>query len=289
MSREAGRGLTTRRLLLLAGGAALLLAVLVQGAIETRAAGRSEASPLLYLPSGHHLDVAALGFDEVLADLIYLWSIQYYGHYDIADRYHYLDHIYRRVIAELDPHYIDPYLIGALIMNVEARDQEMALRLLDTGIANNPGRWILAFEAGFICYEDLKDYDRAAVYFETALEAPDVHPLVRRLHAAMVDRSGDPRAALRLWIEIHDTTDDAYTRQVAWNHIHDLKVEVDLADLRAALGSWRARHGAPPRRLEALVAGGLLPRIPTDPEDRPYRYDPAGGTVDYSGVPVVGR
>ncbi len=284
---SGGKG--PRRLLLLAGGGALLLAVLVQGAIETRAAARPETSPLLYLPSGRYLDVAAIGFDGLLADLIYIWSIQYYGHYDIADRYAHLDHIYRRVIAELDPHFIDPYLIGALIMNVEAKDPEMALRLLDTGIANNPGRWVLAFEAGFICYQDLRDYDRAAVYFEKALAAPDVHPLVRRLRAAMVDKSGDPRAALRLWIEIHDTSDDAYTRQVAWNHIHDLKVAVDLAELRLAIEAWRARHGAPPRRLAALVAGGFLGRMPADPEDRPYRYDPARGAVDYTGVPVVGR
>jgi tetratricopeptide (TPR) repeat protein len=286
---RAARRPAGRRRLLIAGGAALLLAVLVQGTIDTRAASRTAASPLLYLPSGRYLDIAALGFDGVLADLIYLWSIQYYGNYAIADRYLYLDHIYRRVIAEIDPHYIDPYVIGALIMNVEAHEPEMALRLLDTGIAHNPGRWILAFEAGFICYDTLKDYPRAARYFETALAAPDVHPLVRRLHAAMVDRSGDRRAALRLWAGIHDTTDDAYTRRVAWNHVHDLKVEIDLADLRAALAAFAARHGAPPRRIEALTAGGFLPRIPVDPEDRPYRYDPVSGTVDYAGVPVVGR
>ncbi len=76
---------------------------------------------------------------------------------------------------------------------------------------------------------------------------------------------------------------------MAWNHIHDLKVTVDLAELRQAIEAWRARHGTPPRRLEALVTGGFLERLPADPEDHPYRYDPERGTVDYTGVPVVGR
>src|SRR5712692_8762086 len=97
----------------LAALACLLLAALVQGRFEAQAAGRSDIHPLLYLPSGKYLKIAALGFDGILADTIYLWSIQYYGDYEIKDRYHYLEKIYTQVIAELDPHYLDPYLIGS--------------------------------------------------------------------------------------------------------------------------------------------------------------------------------
>jgi tetratricopeptide (TPR) repeat protein len=269
--------------------AALAGAVLVQGRIEARAAARQPLSPLLYLPSGKYLGYVALGFDEILADLIYLWSIQYYGDYDIKDRYDYLEHIYGQVITELDPHYLDPYLVGAMIMDIEAGRPEQALRLLDKGIAANPDAWILAFEAGFICYKRLEDYARARGYFERALAAPDVHPLVRRLHAGMMARTGDARAALREWAEIGETTGDPYVRHVAWNHVHDLKVEVDLADLRAALAAWRERHGGWPRRLEQLARDGLLSRVPRDPEEREYRYDAAAGTVEYAGRLVLAR
>ena len=269
--------------------AALLAAVLIQGRIEARASERATLSPLLYLPSGRYLSYISLGFDEILADAIYLWSIQYYGDYDIEDRYDYLEHIYGQVITELDPHYLDPYLVGAMIMDIEAQRPEQALHLLDKGIAANPGAWILAFEAGFVCYKRLGDYDRAREYFERALRAPDVHPLVRRLYAGMMERSGDARSALREWAEIGETTDDPYVRNVAWNHVHDLKIEVDLADLRNALAAYRDRHGAWPRRLDRLAGEGLLPRVPRDPEDRDYRYDASTGTVDYAGSPVLAR
>jgi tetratricopeptide (TPR) repeat protein len=282
----ASRG---RRGTALAALASLLLAGVVQGRIEARGAGRNEIHPLLYLPSGRYLKAAALGYDGLLADLIYLWSIQYYGNYEIADRYRYLEQIYGRVIAELDPHYLDPYLVGALIMSAEARDPEMALRLLDKGIANNPDQWILAFEAGFLCYDTLHDYLRAARYFEKALDTPGVHPLVRRLYAEMYDRAGDKRTSLKEWAEIEATSKDDYVRNVAWNHVHDLKVDVDLADLSGAVGAFTRSEGRPPRSLEELRARGLASEIPRDPEDRDYLYDPSTGKVAYRGSLILSR
>jgi tetratricopeptide (TPR) repeat protein len=267
----------------------LLLAVLVQGRIEARASGGGGGNPLLYLPSGKYLKAISLGFDELLADLIYLWSIQYYGNYAIEDRYIYLERIYGQVITELDPRYLDPYLIGALIMTAEARQPEMALRLLDKGMARNPEAWILPFEAGFLCYNDLRDYARAATYFDQALRVPGVHPLVRRLRAGMLNRAGDKRTSLVEWIEIHATATDDYVRTVAWNHVHDLKVEVDLADLRNAVSTFRETAGRAPRRLEELVSAALLAMLPRDPEDNPYVYDPTTGEVSYRGRRILAR
>ena len=127
-------------------------------------------SQALYLPSGKYLKITSFGFPED-ADLIYIWSIQYYSHQDAAERFKYLEHIYTNVISELDPLYVDPYLVGAMIMSMEANDDEMALWLLDKGIAANPDEWILAFNAG-LCYDRLKDYPRAVHYFELAVESP---------------------------------------------------------------------------------------------------------------------
>jgi tetratricopeptide (TPR) repeat protein len=287
MGRPASRWNGRRGLALLSIGA-LLLAALLQGRFDARAAAQDDVDPMLYLPSGKYLKVASLGFDEILADLIYLWSIQYYGNYSIEDRYLYLEHIYDQVVSELDPHYLDPYLIGSLIMNLEAGDPEQALRLLDKGIGHNPDRWILAFEAGFLCYNDLGDYARAATYFEQALRSPDVHPLVRRLHAEMYNRAGNKRTSLREWAEIYETSDDEYVREIAWKHVRDLKVEIDLADLQDAIALYQVRFGAWPRHLDALRREGLVESVPHDPDGNDYRYDPRTGLATHEGGLVVG-
>jgi tetratricopeptide (TPR) repeat protein len=269
--------------------AALLLAVVVQGRIEARALGRQGVHPLLYLPSGKYLKLASVGFDELLADLIYLWSIQYYGNYDIGDRYTYLEKIYGEIVTELDPRYLDAYLVGSLIMTAEARRPEMALRLLDKGMARNPGSWILAFEAGYLCYNDLRDYTRAAGYFEKALKVPGVPPLVRRFYAEMYRRAGDKRTSLQEWSEIYESAREEYVRAVAWNHVHDLTVEVHVEGLKQAIQRFRELRGGPPRGLEELAAAGLVGEVPRDPEGRDYRYDPRTGEVAYRGSLILAR
>src|SRR3989449_3791652 len=277
-----------RSLMTLGALACLLLAVIVQGRIEGEGRGGS-VHPLLYLPSGKYLKVMALGFDGLLADALYLWSIQYYGNYDIKDRFDYLERIYEQVITELDPHYLDPYLVGALIMTAEARKPEMALKLLDKGVRANPDQWIMPFEAGFLCYNDLHDYRRAAVYFEMAMRGPGVHPLVHRFQAEMYNRAGDKRTSLKEWLEIYKTTTDPSLRSVAPDHVHHLKGELGFADLKDAVSRFRDKEERAPRRLQEIVASGLLQALPRDPENGDYLYDPWSGEVRYRGVPILGR
>jgi tetratricopeptide (TPR) repeat protein len=267
--------------------AAAVMALIATGALaaaaERRLHERTSAEPagkrLLYLPSGKYLRALTPGYSEVLADFIFLWSIQYYSAYESGERYAYLDHIFSGVITELDPRYQDPYLVGAMIMALEAGDVERGLRLLDKGMAANPDNWLLPFEAGFYCYDSLHDYRRAARYFELAMRLPGAHPLVRRLHAEMHNRAGDRAASLAYWREIYLTAEDEYVRSVAWRHVHDLKIHVDLEILERALAIHRDRYGVHPRSLQALVAAEIIDRVPVQPRGEPYLYNRNTGQV----------
>ena len=42
---------------------------------------------IIYIPSGKYLKHATFGYSSLMADLIYIWAIQYYGNYTIAERY----------------------------------------------------------------------------------------------------------------------------------------------------------------------------------------------------------
>ena len=60
------------------------------------------------------------------------------AHYEPEGRYRYVEHVFDRVITELDPRYIDAYWLGSLILILEGEDLDAGLRLLSKGAEHNP-------------------------------------------------------------------------------------------------------------------------------------------------------
>ena len=86
--------------LLLAG--AVLCAVKLEGIPREDPLGRN----LLYLPSPEMLKILSLGNPELVADILYIWSIQYYSGFRPQERFLYLETVYD-LITELDPLFFD--------------------------------------------------------------------------------------------------------------------------------------------------------------------------------------
>jgi tetratricopeptide (TPR) repeat protein len=281
--------LDARRLALLA-----LLAAAVLAAVSRDRLAALEASPraggeeLLYLPNGKHLKAMSLGHASLAADLVYVWAIQYYSDYDRADRFRFVEHVFGSVIPDLDPHYVDPYWLGAMILTVEAGDLEAGLRVLDKGFENNPAAWVLPYLAGFECYR-VHQYERAADYFDRSSRAPGAPALPLRMKAGIVARKGDLRESIRLWDELlRDPRGDAASKGIAERQIRDLTVQADLADLAAAIAAYRERADRLPQAIQDLVRAGLLRAAPVDPDGHPYLYDPATGRAGCRAGGVLG-
>ncbi|HVQ34927.1 MAG TPA: hypothetical protein VMT33_02875 [Candidatus Bathyarchaeia archaeon] len=274
--------------------AGLLLATAVLGTGLARArlvaldAPSSGSKDLLYLPNGKYLRAASLGQAPLAADLVYFWAIQFYSDYGRADRFRFTEHVFGSVIPELDPRFIDPYWLGALILTTEGGDLEGGLRLLDLGAEKNPREWVFPFLAGWEC-DHAKEYDRAAAYFDRAARIPDAPAALVRLVAGMRARGGNLREAIAKWEEVlTDPRGDDASHAIAERQVRTLTVRADLQDLEAAVLTFRERRGAPPRRLDELVHAGILTRLPLDPDGKPYRYDPRTGAVTSDASRVLG-
>ena len=273
--------------------AALLVAagLLVTGTEARLAVIEKDRVPghhLLYLPSGKYLRIASLGNAPVAADILYLWSIQYYGNFQIEDRYQYVDHIYSDVITELDPKYFDPYWLGALILSVEKKDLEKAVGLLEKGFRNNPDRWIFLYLAGWECAY-ARQYDRAAQYFRRAAEVKGVPPDVIRLVAGMHQKAGDANTALAEWTRVARDTTDPGVKKIAENRVRSLRTEVGVQTLQGAIERYRSARGAFPKRLSDIVRAGILSVVPLTPDGEEYAYDRTAGTVAAGAQGVIPR
>jgi len=182
--RSSGQNLLRRQrnFLVFALVASLLLFSWLKIQTDRVSRTRIPGSSIIYLPSGKYLKHLTFGYSSLVADIIYLWAIQYYGTYEIVDRFKYLEHIFS-IIAELDPKYVDPYEVGALIAIYDAHEAELAFKILDLGLEKNPDQWIFPFQAGHIAQMNLKDYEKAREYYQKAMEIPGAPPIVKRLYA----------------------------------------------------------------------------------------------------------
>ncbi|MBA7645072.1 hypothetical protein ES703_52824 [subsurface metagenome] len=241
-------------------------------------------SSIIYIPSGQYLKFATFGNSSLLADLIYVWAIQYYSDYTIPDMYEYLDHIFS-IINELDPSYLDPYDIGAVIAAYEAEDLDLALKILDRGLEKNPEQWLFPYMAAHYAQMIKKDYKLAQEYYKKAMNIEGVPPIVERLYANAIFKSMDYKRALQTWLEIYKTATDERIKKIASNHLYNLTTTIDIQKINEAIEKFKESYGRNPMELSQLVRAGFLDSLPKDLDGKEYIYDSRTGEVKTPTIP----
>ncbi len=259
----------------------LILSSLIFMALKVRcdqiSRGRVPGSAIIYIPSGKYLRFATFGYASLLADLIYLWAIQYYSNYAIPDRFDYLEHIFS-IISELDPRYVDPYELGALIAVYEGNNLELGLKILDMGLEKNPDQWFFPFMAGHLA-QLKKNYEKARLYYKKAMDIPGAPDIVKRLYAFSAFKTLDFETAWRTWLEIYQSAEDERIRKIANNHLYQVKAAIDKQVIEKAISLFKEKYGRNPYSLEQLARLGFLKEIPKDLDGQDYLYDPRTGEV----------
>ena len=137
---------------------------------------RQTVESFLYLPSGTFLKGAALGYDEMLGDMLWIKAVGYFGGHAGTDRnYTWLAHLLD-VVTTLDPLYQYPYEFGGVVLAAEVGDVNKSIALLKKGMKNvsrdDPRYWYFPF---FLAYDYMyhkDDYLTAAHYLEQAVKFP---------------------------------------------------------------------------------------------------------------------
>lgn len=235
-------------------------------------------SSIIYIPSGKYLKFATFGYSSFIADLIYIWAIQYYSNYSIPDRYDNLDHIFS-IIAELDHRYLDPYEIGAMIAVYEAKDLSLAFKILDKGLEKNPDQWIFPLQAGHYAQMMTKDYELARKYYKKTMEMDGAPVITRRLYANAAFKIMDYKTAWENWLEIYQTTEDQRIKKIASNQLYQVKAAIDVKTIKEAIEKFKERFGRNPTEQAQLVKHGLLDSLPKDLDGKEYIYNSQTGEI----------
>lgn len=238
---------------------------------------------LAYFPSGRFVREAAIEYQLIAADLIWLRAIQYYGYHLMTDqKYEWLGHV-MGILTFLDPRFVGAYHFGAITLAWDANEPLEALALLLQGMKENPMSWRLPFDAGFIQYMKVKDYEMAGAFFDVTSRLPGAWPVVSRWAAFSLGRAGKFETAREMWLGIFQSTENRALRSLALRQLKLLKLEEALERLQNAVYQFQEDKGRLPGDLSELTSSGYIERIPEDPFGGRFRLE--GDRVLSSGTP----
>jgi tetratricopeptide (TPR) repeat protein len=235
----------------------------------------------LSLRSPKLVKAISLEFAPLLADLYWTRAVQYYGDKrwrkdaNLESLWPLLD-----IATTLDPNLPITYRFGATFLSepapAGAGRPDLAVELLQRGIRANPEYWRFYEDLGFIYYLQMKDYSKASEAFLEGSKNPDAQIWMKVMAAKIAAEGESLGTSIFLWEEIYNSTKDPSIRKNAQTHLQLLKVRQDCRQIDALADEFEKRFGRRPARVDDLVQGGLLRRIPADPLGYAYVFGESG-------------
>lgn len=268
-------------LLLLAIPAGFAAVWRLQRGIDGQLAGMHQEEDELVLRSGKMLRLLSLEYGSFLADVYWTRAVQYYGDRRVR-RVANLETLgpLLDVTTTLDPQLLPAYQFGAVFLSgvppQGAGRPDLAVKLIQKGIKNNPDYWRLYYDLGFIYYWELKDYKKASDAFLEGSKNPDAMFWMKVLAAKVAAEGRSLDTSKMLWREIYESSKDKMVRETALRNLKILRAEEDCEYLDVLVARYAKSAKRRPERLEELVTAGILPGVPVDPEGSPYELEADG-------------
>lgn len=250
-----------------------------------RDAGRVEQQTL-YVWSGEHVRRMFPGFENFMADVYWLRTVQFFGQQRAFAAHKRFDLLapLADITTTLDPRFELAYRYGALFLAEPypngAGDLEAAAALLEKGIANNPLNWRLRQDLGFLYFFHTNDAHRAADIMLEASRVPGAPDWLKSTAASLLARQ-DRKTARQLWARLYDEFDGPMKANAAFNLGRlDALDQVDRS--QAVVDQLKRALGRPPASWDEMLRAGLPAELSRDPGGTPLDYDPTTGAVSLS-------
>jgi len=249
------------------------------------------AQQILYVSSPAVVTRLALSYDALVSDLYWIRAIQYYGGTRLSEHtsksyellYPLLD-----LTTSLDPNFNIAYEFGAFFLSEKKPGgpgrSDLAIRLLEKGIAARPDRWQYPYDVGFVHYRG-GDYEQAAAWFTRAAETQGAQKegeradiWLRPLAASTLAAGGDTKSSRILYEQLLKS-DAAWLRADAARRLKQLDAIDSIAVLEQLTAKYEREFGDPPPTWDDMVRVRYLRKRPLDPEGYEYVLNQWWGDV----------
>lgn len=214
---------------------------------------------VLYLPKQEGVEFLAFGYKNILADILWFNTVNYFGkHYKSDHKYEWLNHMCNLVVS-LDPQAQHVYEFCALMLAWEIKKPDLAVAILSRGIENNPDNWRFHYLRGINYSIFFRDDVKAQEDFVAAAKKPEVENFVVRLASKKIANINNPQESLRFLQQMIKNSKDPNQRAVFEEHFKKVLHEVNLKYFQELLDKYVGEKGHLPERLEVLLS--LTPKF----------------------------
>jgi hypothetical protein len=243
----------------------------------------------LYIRSPGVARRAVLRYQGIAADLYWIRAIQHFGQERLSPSSHVRSYALLYPLLDLtttlDPYFSIAYRFGAIFLGEPYPGgpgrPDLAIALLNKGLAAQPAKWQYMQDLGFVYYWHLRDYATAASYFDRAAGIPGAPSWLRPLAAVTLAEGGHRSASRTLWQQLAHADED-WLRSSARLRLAQLDAMDAIDALRVRVERYRQAHPGQPVTWDLVVGAGLLPGVPVDSSGTPFTLDPASGSIAVS-------
>lgn len=241
---------------------------------------------LAHLPRGEYLKPTLLGYHHLVADILWLRTLQVLGkNANTAKEYDWLYHALD-VITTLDPQYDYIYRMAGITMTELANLPELSNRLLKKGLQSPSHTWHIPYLMAYNYYFYLGDVEQAAHYARLAAQVPGGPPWLLNMATQMSAHAGHPEFALNFLRSMHQQAEDPRIKESLENHIKEVIIERDIRLLDPITAQFYQREHRYPKRVEELLTKGYVNVLPQEPFGGSYLMEEETGRITSSTHPT---
>lgn len=227
------------------------------------------------------LKKASIGLNNLMADILWIQTIQYYGGGDPSGKYRKLPKMLD-TLTDLDPKFAAPYGFGLLVMPGEGFTKE-AVALGEKGMKNKAlkDNWEIPYYLGLTEHFNLKNHTKAAEYLKIAADRPGAPEITKLMSGIYFAQANDRTTAYNLYVVVYKTSKNKYVKERAKTYLDHMQL---IFALEKAATIYKEKIGSFPQNLQDLVIQKIIPEIPIDPLERGFVIDPKTGIVSDAKV-----
>lgn len=225
------------------------------------------ADELLYIPSESILKHLTAGMSNVVADLLWIETIQYtVAEYHNPERkFAWLDHMLNATV-DLDPYFKGVYGHGGMFLSSIGTD-DRALALLKRGYVNNPDTWEIPYEIVKLYTLNRRDDPASpahAAHWLRVMAPLHKHPQLYLNWARQIEQQNNLGGQSRaIWEDVIANATDPFVREVAKHNLRILVADDTMKALQKLTDRYHAEQGHAPESLNEFVRLGWIRSLPS--------------------------